>query len=96
MPQKRTHASIQVEESQNKFHCGETKARYDNDKYSSLMKNIEAEKLQEILKELTVLGSKSTVSKHETHTCCREYLTPLVKQRVELSEDLEEEEEDST
>ncbi|MBA0752952.1 hypothetical protein Gogos_021169 [Gossypium gossypioides] len=43
------------------------------------MENIEAEKLQEILEELTVLGSKWTVSKHGTHTCRREYLTPLAK-----------------
>ncbi|KAH1129386.1 hypothetical protein J1N35_000764 [Gossypium stocksii] len=30
MPHKRTRASIQVEESQNKLHCGEAKARYDS------------------------------------------------------------------
>ncbi|MBA0858666.1 hypothetical protein Goshw_029534 [Gossypium schwendimanii] len=41
------------------------------------MKNIEAEKLQKILEELIVLGSKCIVSKHGTHTCRREYLTPL-------------------
>ncbi|KAH1129615.1 hypothetical protein J1N35_000993 [Gossypium stocksii] len=28
MPRKRTHASTQIEESQNKFHCEEAKARY--------------------------------------------------------------------
>ncbi|MBA0751833.1 hypothetical protein Gogos_000731, partial [Gossypium gossypioides] len=48
---------------------------FEEDEYSSLMENIEAEKLQEILEELTVLGCKWAVSKHETHTCYREYLT---------------------
>ncbi|MBA0867996.1 hypothetical protein Goshw_007199, partial [Gossypium schwendimanii] len=52
---------------------------FKDDEYSSLMRNIEAEILQEILKELTVLGSKWTVSKQGIHTCHKEYLTPLVK-----------------
>ncbi|KAK5839885.1 hypothetical protein PVK06_008737 [Gossypium arboreum] len=52
---------------------------FENDDYSSLMSNIEPENLQEILKELTVLGSKWTVSKQGIHTCRREYLTPLTK-----------------
>ncbi|KAK5825671.1 hypothetical protein PVK06_020529 [Gossypium arboreum] len=30
MPRKRTHAYVQVEESQNKFHCEEAKTRYDS------------------------------------------------------------------
>ncbi|KAK5794337.1 hypothetical protein PVK06_035559 [Gossypium arboreum] len=181
MPRKRTCASTQIDESQNKFHCEETKARYksifknqqmhpkkgftlkesnyikfmarirqvaealnwelfckkrpsvdeelvqefyanlisielmevsihginvpitsnpiseffklpdfENDEYSSLMSNIEPENLQEILEELTVLGSKWTVSKQGIHTCRREYLTPLAK----ICEDLEEEEQD--
>ncbi|KAK5794334.1 hypothetical protein PVK06_035558 [Gossypium arboreum] len=52
---------------------------FDNNEYSSLMSNIESENLQEILEELTILGSKWTVSKHGVHTYRREYLTPLVK-----------------
>ncbi|KAH1122376.1 hypothetical protein J1N35_005536 [Gossypium stocksii] len=46
---------------------------FEDDKYSSLMRNTEAENLQEILKELTVLGAKWIVSKIGTHTCRREY-----------------------
>ncbi|KAK5772188.1 hypothetical protein PVK06_048464 [Gossypium arboreum] len=71
---------------------------FENDEYYSLMSNIEPENLQEILEELTVSGSKWTVSKQGIHTCRREYLTPLAKQRVEKSEDqeVEEEEEDPT
>ncbi|MBA0734455.1 hypothetical protein Gogos_018360, partial [Gossypium gossypioides] len=42
---------------------------FEDDEYSSLMKNIKAKNLQEILKEITVSGSKWTVSKHGTHTC---------------------------
>ncbi|MBA0853900.1 hypothetical protein Goshw_023672, partial [Gossypium schwendimanii] len=52
---------------------------FEDDGYSSLMRNIEAENLQEILKELTILGSKWTVSKNETHIFRREYLTPIAK-----------------
>ncbi|KAK5819482.1 hypothetical protein PVK06_024485 [Gossypium arboreum] len=52
---------------------------FENDKYSSLISNIELEVLQEILEELTVPSSKWTVSKQGTHTCRREYLTPLAK-----------------
>ncbi|MBA0862453.1 hypothetical protein Goshw_008787, partial [Gossypium schwendimanii] len=36
---------------------------FKEDEYSSLMRNIESENLQEILEELTVLGSKWTVLK---------------------------------
>ncbi|MBA0755137.1 hypothetical protein Gogos_020975 [Gossypium gossypioides] len=36
---------------------------FEDDEYSSLMRNIEAESVQETLEELTVLGSKWTVSK---------------------------------
>ncbi|KAH1073474.1 hypothetical protein J1N35_025802 [Gossypium stocksii] len=43
------------------------------------MSNIEPENLQEILEELTVLGSKCFVSTQGIHTCRREYLTPLAK-----------------
>ncbi|MBA0861476.1 hypothetical protein Goshw_028156, partial [Gossypium schwendimanii] len=43
------------------------------------MRNIEAEKLQEILEELTVLGSKWTMSNHGTHTYRRDYLTLVAK-----------------
>ncbi|KAK5843200.1 hypothetical protein PVK06_005646 [Gossypium arboreum] len=52
---------------------------FENDEYSTLMSNIKPENLQEILEELTVQGSTSTVSKQEIHTCRREYLTPLAK-----------------
>ncbi|KAH1098085.1 hypothetical protein J1N35_015006 [Gossypium stocksii] len=52
---------------------------FDKHKYSSLMSNIESENLQEILKELTVLGSKWMVPKQGIHTCRREYLTRLAK-----------------
>ncbi|KAH1047042.1 hypothetical protein J1N35_037826 [Gossypium stocksii] len=55
---------------------------FENNEYSSLMSNIEPENLQEILKELIVLGSK-------------EYLTPFAK-GVKESEDLEEDEENPT
>ncbi|KAK5811549.1 hypothetical protein PVK06_026892 [Gossypium arboreum] len=41
---------------------------FENDEYSSLMSNIESKSLQEILEELTVLGSKWTVSKQGIHT----------------------------
>ncbi|KAH1082785.1 hypothetical protein J1N35_022546 [Gossypium stocksii] len=51
----------------------------ENDEYSSLLSNIKPENLQEILEELTVPGSKYTVSKQGIHTCRREYLTPLMK-----------------
>ncbi|KAH1121840.1 hypothetical protein J1N35_005000 [Gossypium stocksii] len=61
---------------------------FENDEYSSLMSNIGSKNPQEILEELTVLGSKWTVSK--------EYLTLVVKQQVEEGEDLEEEKEDPT
>ena len=30
MPRKRTRASVQIDESQNKFHCEESKARYES------------------------------------------------------------------
>ncbi|KAK5785618.1 hypothetical protein PVK06_040220 [Gossypium arboreum] len=50
---------------------------FENDQYSSLMRNIEPENLQEILDELTVPGSKWTVSKQGIDTCRREYLTVL-------------------
>ncbi|KAK5775161.1 hypothetical protein PVK06_043030 [Gossypium arboreum] len=52
---------------------------FKNDEYSSLMSNIEPENFQEILEELTVPGSKWTVSKQGIHTCRRESLTPLAK-----------------
>ncbi|KAK5819430.1 hypothetical protein PVK06_024430 [Gossypium arboreum] len=52
---------------------------FENDEYSSLMSTIKPENLQEILEELTVLGSKWTVSKQGIHTFRREYLTPLGK-----------------
>ncbi|KAK5775489.1 hypothetical protein PVK06_043385 [Gossypium arboreum] len=42
---------------------------FENDDYSSLMSNIKPENLQEILEELTVLGSKWIVSKEGIHTC---------------------------
>ncbi|KAH1082830.1 hypothetical protein J1N35_022591 [Gossypium stocksii] len=67
MPRKRTRASAQINETQNKFHCEEAKL------------SIKPEKLQEILEELTVPGSKWSVSKQGIHTCRREYLTPLAK-----------------
>ncbi|KAK5775360.1 hypothetical protein PVK06_043244 [Gossypium arboreum] len=60
------------------------------------MSNIKPKNLQGILEELTVLGSKWTVSKQGIHTCRKEYLTPLAKQQVKESEDPEEEEEDPT
>ncbi|MBA0871088.1 hypothetical protein Goshw_021083 [Gossypium schwendimanii] len=43
------------------------------------MRNIESKNLQEILDELTVPGSKWTMSKQGIHTCHREYLTLPVK-----------------
>ncbi|KAH1121690.1 hypothetical protein J1N35_004850 [Gossypium stocksii] len=52
---------------------------FENDEYSSLLSNIKAKNLQEILEELTVLDSKWTVSKQGIYMCLREYLTPLVK-----------------
>ena len=52
---------------------------FKNNDYSSLMSNIKPENLQKIFEELTVLGSKWTVSKQGIHTCHREFLTPLVK-----------------
>ncbi|MBA0755517.1 hypothetical protein Gogos_019937, partial [Gossypium gossypioides] len=52
---------------------------FEDDEYSSLMRNIETKNLQEILEKLTVLGSRWTVSKQGIHTCRREYLTPLAK-----------------
>ncbi|KAH1122086.1 hypothetical protein J1N35_005246 [Gossypium stocksii] len=52
---------------------------FENDEYSSLLSKIKPKNLQEILEELTVLGSKWTVSKQGIHTCRREYLTPLAK-----------------
>ncbi|MBA0748000.1 hypothetical protein Gogos_004859, partial [Gossypium gossypioides] len=55
------------------------------------MRNIETENIQEILEELTVLGSKWTVSKQEIHTLARD---SVLQQRVEESEDPEEEKED--
>ncbi|KAH1082920.1 hypothetical protein J1N35_022681 [Gossypium stocksii] len=64
-------------------------SNFKNDEYSSLISNIEPENLQEILEELTVPGSKWTISKQGIHTCRREYLTPIAK-------DPEEEEEDPT
>ncbi|KAH1056843.1 hypothetical protein J1N35_034908 [Gossypium stocksii] len=69
---------------------------FENDEYSSLLSNIKPEHLQEILEELTVPGSKWTVSKQGIHTCGREYLTPLAKQRVKESEDPKEAEDDPT
>ncbi|KAH1064150.1 hypothetical protein J1N35_029137, partial [Gossypium stocksii] len=50
---------------------------FKSDEYSYLMSNIKPEKLQEILEELTVPGSKWSMSKQGIHTCRREYLTPL-------------------
>ncbi|KAH1107799.1 hypothetical protein J1N35_011567 [Gossypium stocksii] len=52
---------------------------FENHEYSSLLSNIKPKNLQEILKELTVLGSKWTMSNQRIHTCQREYLTPLAK-----------------
>ncbi|KAK5811774.1 hypothetical protein PVK06_027143 [Gossypium arboreum] len=69
---------------------------FENNYYSSLMSNIEHENLEEILEELTVPGSKGTVSKQGIYTCQKEYLTSLAKQRIEESEDPEEEEDDPT
>ncbi|KAH1031666.1 hypothetical protein J1N35_043840 [Gossypium stocksii] len=40
---------------------------FENDEYSSLLSNIKPKNLQEILEELTVLGSKWTVSKQGPH-----------------------------
>ncbi|KAH1091433.1 hypothetical protein J1N35_018690 [Gossypium stocksii] len=65
---------------------------FKSDEYSSLMSNIESENLQEILEELTVPSFKWAVSTQEIHTCRREYLTPLAKQRVEESDDPKDEE----
>ncbi|MBA0746808.1 hypothetical protein Gogos_009291, partial [Gossypium gossypioides] len=66
---------------------------FEDEEYSSLMRNIEAKELQEILEELTVSGSKWTVSKHGTHTCSKD---SVMQQQVEVSKDPEEEEENST
>ncbi|MBA0736586.1 hypothetical protein Gogos_010122, partial [Gossypium gossypioides] len=66
---------------------------FEDDGYSSLMRNIEEENLQEILKELTVLGSKWIVSKNGTHIFP---IDSILQQRVEERKDLEEEEEDPT
>ncbi|KAH1122110.1 hypothetical protein J1N35_005270, partial [Gossypium stocksii] len=52
---------------------------FKNNEYSSLLSNIKPKNLQEILEELTVPGSKWTMSKQGIHTCRREYLTPLAK-----------------
>ncbi|KAH1047039.1 hypothetical protein J1N35_037823 [Gossypium stocksii] len=154
MPHKRTRASAQIDETQNKFHCEEAKLRYESifknqqmhlekgftlkesncrdfmerirqvtealnwelfcakrpsvdeelvrEFYANLtsseltevpVRGIKPENLQEILEELTVPGSKWTVSKQGIHTCRREYLTPLAK-RVGESEDPKEEEDD--
>ncbi|KAH1097947.1 hypothetical protein J1N35_014868 [Gossypium stocksii] len=52
---------------------------FENNEYSSLLSKIKPKNLQEILEELTVPGSKWTVSKQGIHTYRREYLTPLAK-----------------
>ncbi|KAK5775324.1 hypothetical protein PVK06_043201 [Gossypium arboreum] len=52
---------------------------FEDDENSSLMSNIKPENLQEILEELTVIGSKWIVSKQGIYTCQRESLTPLAK-----------------
>ncbi|KAK5819561.1 hypothetical protein PVK06_024571 [Gossypium arboreum] len=52
------------------------------DEYSSLMRNIETENLQEILEKLTILSSKWTMSKQGIHTYHSEYLTPLAKDSI--------------
>ncbi|KAH1082636.1 hypothetical protein J1N35_022397, partial [Gossypium stocksii] len=67
---------------------------FEDDEYSSLMSNIKSKNLPEILEELTVPGFKWIVSKQGIHTCHREYLTPLVNQQVEESEDPKKEEEE--
>ncbi|MBA0756277.1 hypothetical protein Gogos_021679, partial [Gossypium gossypioides] len=66
---------------------------FEDDEYSSFMRNIETENLQEILMEITVLGSKWTVSKNGTHTCLGDF---ILQKQVEESEDPEEEEENLT
>ncbi|MBA0753861.1 hypothetical protein Gogos_021455, partial [Gossypium gossypioides] len=45
---------------------------FKDDKYSSLMRNIETKNLQEILEEFIIPGSKWTVSKQVIHTCRRD------------------------
>ncbi|KAK5802573.1 hypothetical protein PVK06_030177 [Gossypium arboreum] len=52
---------------------------FKNDEYYSIMSNTKPENLQKILKELTVPGSKWTVSKQGIYSCRKEYLTPLAK-----------------
>ncbi|KAK5825712.1 hypothetical protein PVK06_020571 [Gossypium arboreum] len=52
---------------------------FKNDEYFTLMSNVKAKNLNEILEELTVQGSTWTVSNQRIHTCRREYLTPLAK-----------------
>ncbi|KAK5775709.1 hypothetical protein PVK06_043641 [Gossypium arboreum] len=52
---------------------------FENDEYSSLIRNIKPENLHEILEELTIPGSKWTVSKQGIHTYRRESLTPIAK-----------------
>ncbi|MBA0755078.1 hypothetical protein Gogos_021517 [Gossypium gossypioides] len=49
---------------------------FEDDEYSSLMRNIDIENLQEILEELIVLGSKWTVSKQGIHTCRQRFCSP--------------------
>ncbi|KAK5839095.1 hypothetical protein PVK06_007856 [Gossypium arboreum] len=61
---------------------------FEDNNYSTVMKNVEKEILQEILQTLTILGSKWTVSRYRSHTCCRENLTPLAKQFYVMEENL--------
>ncbi|KAK5793968.1 hypothetical protein PVK06_035155 [Gossypium arboreum] len=80
----------------------EKRPRVDKELVREFYANLTSSKMTEVpvrgIKELTVQGSTWTVSKQGIHTCRREYLTPLTKQRVEVSEELgdPDEEEDPT
>ncbi|MBA0754410.1 hypothetical protein Gogos_005460 [Gossypium gossypioides] len=49
---------------------------FEDDEYSSLMRNIKTENMQEILEELTVSGSKWIVSKQGIYTYRQRFYSP--------------------
>ncbi|KAK5785822.1 hypothetical protein PVK06_040441 [Gossypium arboreum] len=79
MPRKRTCASSQIDETQNKFLCEEAKrSSADEELVREFYANITSSEITEVL-VCGIKGSTWTVSKQGIHTCRREYLTPLAK-----------------
>ncbi|KAK5775121.1 uncharacterized protein LOC128285674 [Gossypium arboreum] len=51
----------------------------EDDNYSAMLKNVDLDLPQEVLKEVTIFGSKWVIKKYGSDTCRREFLNPTTK-----------------